>query len=172
MTVPADGVDRLIYFVENRIAQLGLSKDEVARRGGPVRDTLTKIRGLEGQRRPTVDVLMRLDATMGWHAGSSAVILLGGQPLSLTITAGAHQGDTASVSAPVRRGRRRRTVQPVTVEEIIDRLVQQVDDQIREVENVLAGLRGVRQALSDELIADEDLRAAYSAGSLGAQRTG
>lgn len=171
MTVPADGVDRLIYFVENRIAQLGLSKDEVARRGGPVRDTLTKIRGLDGQRRPTVDVLMRLDATMGWHAGSSAVILLGGQPLSLTITAGTHQADPASVSAPVRRGRRR-TVQPVTAEEIIDRLVEQVDDQIREVENVLAGLRGVRQALSDELIVDEDLRAAYSAGIAGAKRTG
>ena len=43
MTVPADGIERLIHFVDARIAQLNLSKEEVARRGGPNRDTLAKI---------------------------------------------------------------------------------------------------------------------------------
>ena len=62
MTVPADGVDRLIYFVDARIAQLNLSKEEVARRGGPARDTLAKIRGRADQHTPLVGTLLRNDA--------------------------------------------------------------------------------------------------------------
>ena len=59
MTVPADGVDRLIHFVDARLTQLNLSKEEVARRGGPGVDTLAKIRGRAAQRSPQVGTLLR-----------------------------------------------------------------------------------------------------------------
>ncbi|GAA2424466.1 hypothetical protein [Mycolicibacterium llatzerense] len=161
MSAPADGVDRLIYFVEQRIGQLRMSKDEVTRRGGPARDTLTKLRGLEGQRRPTVAVLARLDATMGWHPGSSAVTLLGGQPLSVT---------NSLTPAEGRRGSGR-ALREVTPDEVIERLVEQVDERIAQVEYALDGLREVRVNLAAEL-SDKALRTAYAAGIADAQRTG
>jgi hypothetical protein len=84
MTVPADGAARLIHFVDERIAQLNVSNEEQARRGGPAPGALAKIRGRRDQQTPMVGTLLRSDAALGWQPGSAAVAMLGGQPLSLT----------------------------------------------------------------------------------------
>ena len=65
MTVPADGTARLIHFVDERIAQLNLSKEEVARRGGPAPDTLAKVRGRRDQQTPMAGTWLRLGAALG-----------------------------------------------------------------------------------------------------------
>ena len=61
MTVPANGIERLIHFVDARIAQLNLSKEEVARRGGPNPDTLAKIRARTTSRTPNVETLLAVE---------------------------------------------------------------------------------------------------------------
>jgi hypothetical protein len=158
MTVPADGVDRLIHFVDERIAQLNLSKEEVARRGGPAPDTLAKIRGRRDQQTPMVGTLLRLDAALGWQPGSAAVTLLGGQPLSLTAR-------SRAVSRP-----KKRALQPVSEREIMGRLVSQLHDEIARLEGDrdavdarIRRLRGIYESFIAELTVDEDLAAEYSA---------
>ena len=84
MTVPADGVPRLMHFVDARLEQLRMTKDEAVRRGFPDPDTLAKVRDRSTQNTPRVRTLLRIDRTVGWQPGSSAVVLLGGNPLSLT----------------------------------------------------------------------------------------
>jgi hypothetical protein len=84
MAVPADGIDRLIHYVDARLAQLGLTKEDVARRGGPAVDTLSKLRRRTDHGRPTIATLSRYDAALGWQPGSSAVTMLGGMPQSIT----------------------------------------------------------------------------------------
>ncbi len=147
MTVPGEGVERLIHFVETRMAQLGLSKDEVARRGGPSRDTLAKVRG-HSERTPQVATLLRLDQSLGWQPGSAAVVLLGGLPLSLT----------------ARRRKlspRRPPVEPVTDAEIGQRLAAQLHDEIARLEGMrdsldkrIAALRTVHGHVLAELTVD------------------
>jgi hypothetical protein len=167
MTAPADGIDRLIHFVDARITQLNLSKEEVARRGGPSTDTLAKIRERADQRTPMVDTLLRLDRSLGWQPGSSAVVLLGGKPLSLTAR------------------RRRRTLarqqgaQPVDEGEILRRLTGQLHDEIVRLEGDrdaittrIQRLRTVHDHLVAELTVDEDLVAEYGATDNPSAATG
>jgi hypothetical protein len=156
MTVPADGVERLIHFVDARLAQLNLSKEEVARRGGPGVDTLAKIRGRTDQRTPQVGTLLRLDAALGWQPGSSAVVLLGGQPLSLTAR-------SRAVPRPRKHGPR-----PMTDHEIMQRLAAQLHDEIARLEGDrdaldvrITRLRTVYDHFIAELADDEHLLAQY-----------
>ena len=119
MTAPADGIDRLIHFVETRLAQLNMSKQEVADRGGPGVDTLVKARRRKAQNTPAVGTLLRLDATLGWQPGSAAVVLLGGHPMSLT----------------PRRNRaglreKKHPLRPISEDEITERLTAQLRDEL------------------------------------------
>src|ERR1700736_7021809 len=84
MTEPADGVPRLMHFVDARLAQLHLSKQEAARRGVPKPSTLHKVRDRDYQSTPKVRTLLRIDQALGWEPGSSAVVMLGGHPLTVT----------------------------------------------------------------------------------------
>ena len=130
MTVPTDGVPRLMHFVDARLAQLKMSKEEAARRGFPDPSTLSKVRDRNTQRTPTVRTLVRIDNGLGWQPGSSAVVLLGGFPLTVT----------ARRTAATRT--RADNARPVTAEEVVSRLLDQLGSQIeaarREVK-VVAG---------------------------------
>jgi hypothetical protein len=157
MTVADDGVDRLIHFVDERLAQLQIRREEMARRGGPSYDALTKIRGRSTQNTPRVSTLLRLDGALGWQLGSSAVVLLGGTPLIVT--------------ARVRRTARlkRQAAQPVTAEEIMHRLVAQVHDEIARLHSAhtaigqrIQGLQAVVDRMLKELTVDDDLVAEFS----------
>jgi hypothetical protein len=158
MTVPADGIARLIHFVDARIAQLNLSKEEVARRGGPNRDTLAKIRDRKNARSPSIDTLLRLDQALGWQPGSSAVTLIGGRPLSLN-----------AVGAGVGRPRKQDADRPVTSAEIQRRLADQLTNEIDRLEKTrdslderIDALRTLRDRYAAEII-DPDLIAVYNA---------
>ena len=157
MTVADDGVDRLIHFVDERLAQLQIRREEVARRGGPSYDALTKIRGRSTQNTPRVSTLLRLDRALGWQLGSSAVVLLGGTPLSVT--------------ARVRRKARlkQQAAQPVSAGEIMQRLVDQVHDEIARLDSAhtaigqrIQGLRAVANRMLEEITVDDDLVAEFS----------
>ncbi|TXI56449.1 helix-turn-helix domain-containing protein [Mycolicibacterium mageritense] len=78
--LPKDGPERLIHFVKQRLADLGMTQEELAARGGPDRSTLGKLRSRPGQQTPTVATLLAYDDTLGWERGSAAVALLGGTP--------------------------------------------------------------------------------------------
>lgn len=155
MTVADDGVDRLIHFVDERLVQLQIRREEMARRGGPSYDALTKIRGRSTQNTPRVNTLLRLDRALGWQLGSSAVVLLGGTPLSVT--------------ARVRRKARLKAAQPVSAGEIMQRLVDQVHDEIARLDSAhtaigqrIQGLRAVANRMLEEITVDEDLVAEFS----------
>jgi len=152
MTIAADGVDRLIHFVDERLAQLQIRREEMVRRGGPSYDALTKIRGRAAQNTPKVSTLLRLDRVLGWQVGSSAVVLLGGTPLSVT--------------ARVRRKARlkQEAAQPMTAEEIVERLVTQVYDEIARLDTAhniigqrIQRLRTVADQMVQEFAVDETL---------------
>jgi hypothetical protein len=135
-----------------------LSKEEVARRGGPGVDTLAKIRGRADQRTPLVGTLLRYDAALGWQPGSSAVVLLGGLPMSLT----ARSRAVARV--------RKHSVQPMTDHEIMERLASQLHDEIARLEGDrdavdvrIQRLRTVYDHFVAELAVDDELIAEYSA---------
>ena len=118
MTVPADGVPRLMHFVDARLAQLKMSKEQAARRGFPDPSTLSKVRDRNTQRTPTVRTLLRIDNGLGWQPGSSAVVLLGGFPLAVSARS------TAATQARTDKAR------PVTAEEVVSRLLDQLGSQI------------------------------------------
>jgi hypothetical protein len=168
MTAPAgEGIDRLIHFVEARITQLGMSKEEVARRGGPAVDTLVKIRGRRDQQTPMVGTLLRLDAALGWQPGSAAVVLLGGRPLSLT----ARSRATARLKKHV--------PQPLGENEIMSRLAAQLHDEIARLEGDrdavtarIHRLRSVYDHFIAELAVDDNLTAAYGLDGAGAPPDG
>ncbi|EFG78687.1 hypothetical protein HMPREF0591_1418 [Mycobacterium parascrofulaceum ATCC BAA-614] len=153
MTAPAEGIDRLIYFVEARLAQLKLSKQEVARRGGPAVDTLIKARGRKGQKTPTVSTLLLLDALMGWQPGSAAVSMLGGRPLSLT----------ARRNRVIARAQKR-PLQPMGEGEIVQRLTAQLREELDRLEDDRAAVARRIELLRNvivELDPDEGLMAEY-----------
>ena len=87
--VPKEGPERLIHFVKQRLADLGMTQEELAARGGPDRSTLGKLRSRPGQHTPTVATLVAYDDTLGWERGSAAVVLLGGTPQEAHTAAGA-----------------------------------------------------------------------------------
>lgn len=151
MTAPAEGIDRLIHFVEARLAQLKLSKTEVARRGGPAVDTLTKARRRQGQNTPTVATLLRLDAVLGWQPGSAAVAMVGGNPLSLLAR---------------RRWARqsKHPLQPLNEGEIEQRLTTQLREELDRLEDDRAAVDRRIELLRRvivELSPDEDLAGEY-----------
>ena len=78
--IPDAGVPRLQHFVAERLATLRISRDELARRGGPHRSTLNK--SFNSPRGVSRATLARLDASLGWAPGSAARILQGGVPVS------------------------------------------------------------------------------------------
>jgi len=150
MDVPSDGVARLIHFVDARLGQLRMSKEEAVRRGFPDPDTLPKVRYTHGT--PKVRTLLRIDRTLGWQPGSSAVVLVGGTPLSLT--ARTTRGVRAKESA----------AQPLTADAVIERLLTQLSDEIgrarddlRRVDERVRRLSGVHARLAAELRVDEGL---------------
>lgn len=158
MTAPADGIDRLIYFVEARLAQLKLSKQEVASRGGPGVDTLVKARRRKTQKAqntPAVGTLLRLDATMGWQPGSAAVVLLGGYPMSLT-------------PRPNRAGLREKKnpLRPISEDEIAASLAAQLRDELGRLEEDRVAVERridlVRRVLVT-LVPDDELAAWHGA---------
>ena len=171
MEVPADGVERLIYFVDRRIAQLNLSKEEVARRGGPNRDTLAKIRDRATSRTPSINTLLRLDTGLGWQPGSSAVTMLGGKPLSL--------GAVVGVAG---RPRRQTADLPVTADEVQRRLVDQLYDEITRLQSArdaldqrIASLRGVYERFAAEMVGPgliADYQITYKASTARRGRAG
>lgn len=75
MSVPEEGPERLIYFVKQRLADLGMTQEEFAALGGPDRSTLGKMR-IRGNI-PSVELLRRYDDGLGWEPGSCAVIQIG-----------------------------------------------------------------------------------------------
>nr|AQS22459.1 hypothetical protein pCBMA213_2_00095 [Mycolicibacterium sp. CBMA 213] len=156
MAAPAQGLDRLIYYMDQRIAQLNLSKDEIARRGGPSRDTLAKVRGRANGRTPMVSTLLRLDQSLGWQPGSSAVVMQGGEPLTVTATARATR-------------KANREVDPVTGREVVHRITAQLHDEIVRLEGDrdtldlrIARLRQVHDHLVAEFTIDPKLLEAYT----------
>lgn len=152
MTVPADGVARLMHFVDARLGQLRMSKEEANRRGFPHPSTLAAVRARESQHTPTVRTLLRIDRTLGWQPGSAAVVLLGGTPLSVT----------ARTTRNVRAHEQSST--PMTAQDVIDRLLGQLHDEIerarndvRAVDDRLQRLYTVHERLSQEFRVDHTL---------------
>src|SRR2546425_3636510 len=80
VNTPDSGLERLDYFVTERLAVLRMTRGELARRGGPSRSTLNK--AISGARALSPATLSRLDASLGWAPGSAAQILTGGTPAS------------------------------------------------------------------------------------------
>lgn len=156
--MPAEGVARLIYFVDARLQQLGISKEEAARRGFPNPTTLAKVRDRDTQHTPRVRTLLRIDRALGWQPGSSAVVLLGGNPLSVT--------------ARLTRGVRAReaSARPVSADEIVTRLLDQLNAEIAGLRGDMAGLDArlqrlhtVHRSLTDEFRLDDRLLDEYAA---------
>ncbi|WP_273735441.1 helix-turn-helix domain-containing protein [Mycolicibacterium septicum] len=76
--IPESGTARLLFFMEQRLAQLRWSRENLAAEGGPSPSTVYK--SLLGGRQPTERTLARLELALGWQAGSSHRILSGGAP--------------------------------------------------------------------------------------------
>jgi hypothetical protein len=76
--IPKDGTGRLLFFLEQRLAQLRWSREDLASQGGPSPSTVYKC--VAGERRPTERTLARLELALGWQPGSAHRILDGGAP--------------------------------------------------------------------------------------------
>jgi hypothetical protein len=76
--LPADGIKRLLFFLEDRLAQLRWTREDLAAAGGPAPSTLYKAGQREGGLAPRT--LARLDFTLGWQEGSAQRVLSGGSP--------------------------------------------------------------------------------------------
>lgn len=77
--IPEEGTARLLFFLEQRLAQLRWSRENLAAQGGPSPSTVYK--SMLGGRQPTERTLARLESALGWQAGSSHRILTGGAPV-------------------------------------------------------------------------------------------
>jgi hypothetical protein len=81
--IPKDGTGRLLFFLEQRLAQLRWSREDLAAQGGPSPSTVYKC--VAGGRRPTERTLARLELALGWQPGSAHRVLEGGAP-AMSIT--------------------------------------------------------------------------------------
>lgn len=160
MTAPANGVPRLMQFVDTRLGQLRMTKQEAASRGFPNPSTLAKVRDNDVQNTPTVRTLLRIDRALGWQPGSAAVILLGGFPL--TVTARTSKGVRAREIA----------ARPVTGEEVVNRLLDQLGDEIARTRADLTALGerfdrlcAVHTSLVDEFRVDTKLLRDFDDGA-------
>jgi len=76
--VPTDGLNRLLFFLDDRLAQLRWSREDLGAAGGPVPATLrSAVRRGGGLSRRS---LARLDYALGWQEGSASRVLAGGSP--------------------------------------------------------------------------------------------
>lgn len=76
--IPTDGVQRLFFFLEARLAQLRWTRDDLCAAGGPAPSTLRKAgQGRAGLGRRS---LARLDFALGWQEGSAQRVLCGASP--------------------------------------------------------------------------------------------
>ena len=75
---PVDGVRRLLFFVEDRLAQLRWTREDLAAAGGPHPSTLYKAAERDGGL--SVKTLARLDVALGWQEGSAQRVLAGQSP--------------------------------------------------------------------------------------------
>jgi hypothetical protein len=91
--IPNDGPGRLLFFVEQRLAQLGWTREDLATQGGPSPSTFYKL--VRQAVRPTARTIVRLDRALGWEAGSSHAVMAGGAP-SLSVSC-----ELATVSARI-----------------------------------------------------------------------
>ena len=141
-----------MHFVDARLAQLQLTKKDAASRGFPDPSTLPRARDTDTQTTPTVRTLLRIDRTLGWQPGSAAVVMLGGFPLTVTARA-------------TRRGRaKEQAAKPMTADEVVSRLLEQLRDEIARTRRDVAGLddrlerlSAVHDRLVEEFLADADL---------------
>lgn len=76
--IPDDGPARLLFFVEQRLAHLGWTREDLATHGGPSPSTLYKL--IRQAVRPTERTFARLDRALGWEAGSAHEVIAGGAP--------------------------------------------------------------------------------------------
>ena len=76
--LPADGIKRLLFFLEDRLAQLRWTREDLAAAGGPAPSTLYKAGQREGGLAPRT--LARMDFALGWQQGSALRVLSGGSP--------------------------------------------------------------------------------------------
>jgi hypothetical protein len=76
--IPADGIKRLLFFLEDRLAALGWTREDLATAGGPAPSTLRKARQRDGQLAPRI--LARLDVALGWQEGSAQQVMAGASP--------------------------------------------------------------------------------------------
>jgi hypothetical protein len=76
--LPADGVKRLLFFLDDRLAQLRWTREDLAAAGGPAPSTLYKAGLREGGL--AARTLARLDFALGWQEGSALRVLSGGSP--------------------------------------------------------------------------------------------
>lgn len=80
MNAPTHGPARLDFYVNERLAVLHMTRNDLARRGGPNRSTLHK--STTGSRSMSAATLTRLDEALGWAPGSARSILEGGEPVT------------------------------------------------------------------------------------------
>jgi hypothetical protein len=76
--IPEHGTGRLLFYLEQRLAQLRWTRGDLADHGGPSPSTVYK--SLTGGRTPTARTLAKLEIALGWDAGSSQRILFGEAP--------------------------------------------------------------------------------------------
>jgi hypothetical protein len=76
--IPADGIPRLIFFMEDRMAQLRWTRADLAAAGGPSTTTMNAATQRGG--RLATRTLARLDVALNWQEGSSARTVAGGSP--------------------------------------------------------------------------------------------
>lgn len=81
--IPDYGPARLLFFVEQRLAQLGWTREDLAGQGGPSPSTVYKL--VREAVQPTERTIVRLDRALGWESGSSHAVMAGGAP-SLSIS--------------------------------------------------------------------------------------
>lgn len=67
-----------MFFIQQRLAQLGWSRDDLASAGGPSPSTLYKAH--RGGRELAERTLARLELALGWQPGSAQRIVDGGSP--------------------------------------------------------------------------------------------
>ncbi|OBJ82589.1 hypothetical protein A9W97_23705 [Mycobacterium gordonae] len=67
-----------MFFLEDRLAQLRWTRQDLAAAGGPAPSTLRKARLREGLLAPRT--LAQLDFALGWQEGSAEAIMAGASP--------------------------------------------------------------------------------------------
>jgi hypothetical protein len=67
-----------LFFVEDRLAQLRWTREDLASAGGPAPSTLRKASQRDGGLAPRI--LARLDVALGWQESSARRVMSGGNP--------------------------------------------------------------------------------------------